>query len=145
MIERAYADKKFEDAQVIRELSLGVRLANRHAGCIVLNLMIKSLDLILGVIDKLKLEEAGLLNNDVKAIYAQCARFYVADLVFYTALIAPDTDIFYQIGHSADWTLLKSVYRVHYFPDGHKIVRAYCAFFDYIALANAVTSKQDES
>lgn len=53
------------------------------------------MDLILGVIGKLNLEEMGLLNNDVKAIYAQCARFYVADLVFYTALIAPHSDIFY--------------------------------------------------
>lgn len=87
----------------------------------------------------------GLLNNDVKAIYAQCARFYVADLVFYTALVAPQTDIFYQQPDSPDWQLLKSVFTVHYFPDCHKVVRAYCAFFDYIAIANAVTSKQDES
>lgn len=40
---------------------------------------------------------------------------------------------------------MKSVYRVHFFPDGHRVVRAYCAFFDYIALANAVTSRQDAS
>lgn len=47
MIERAYADKKFEDGDVIRELALGSRVANRHAACVVLNLMIKGMDLIL--------------------------------------------------------------------------------------------------
>jgi hypothetical protein len=51
MIERAYADKKFEDPEVIKELSLGARRANRHAACVVLNLVNKGLDRILAKVD----------------------------------------------------------------------------------------------
>ena len=35
MIERAYADKRFEDPVVIAELSLGKRKANIYAGTLV--------------------------------------------------------------------------------------------------------------
>lgn len=76
MIERAYADKHFEDAEVITELALCKRKANRHAAVLVITAIVKLVDKILTAI-----EESGedLLDKHVKVIYSHCARIYVAD------------------------------------------------------------------
>lgn len=52
MIERAYADKRFEDPVVIAELSLGKRKANRHAGTLVVNSIEKLIGRVLFVINE---------------------------------------------------------------------------------------------
>jgi hypothetical protein len=62
MIERAYSDKRFEDANVITELSLGQRKANRHAACIVINLVSKGVQLLVNLIMSVDLEGKGLSN-----------------------------------------------------------------------------------
>jgi hypothetical protein len=66
-------------------------------------------------------------------------------MVLYIALNTSESDIFYQAGDSPDWEFLKSVYQVHHFPDTDKIVNAYLSFLDYIALGNAMISKQKDS
>ena len=57
-------------------------------------------------------------------------------------MIAPMDDIFYQPQDSADWKLLnREVYTLHEFQNPEKIVKAYYSFYDYVAIANAATSK----
>ena len=76
MIERAYADKHFEDAEVITELALCKRQANRHAAVLVITTIIKLIDKILQAIES---SDEELLDKHVKLIYSHCARIYVAD------------------------------------------------------------------
>ena len=46
MIERAYADKRFEDAEVITELANGRRECNLHASALVLIVISKQIGVI---------------------------------------------------------------------------------------------------
>ena len=46
MIERAYADKRFEDAEVITELANGRRECNLHAASLVLRVISKQIGVI---------------------------------------------------------------------------------------------------
>jgi hypothetical protein len=41
MIQRAYADKKFEDPEMIKELANGERECNTHAATLVVNVTAK--------------------------------------------------------------------------------------------------------
>lgn len=43
MIERAYADKKFEDPKIITQLAIGKRKINRHAATLVIDTINKLL------------------------------------------------------------------------------------------------------
>jgi hypothetical protein len=43
MIERAYADKRFEDADIITELASGSRECNLHASTAVIKVIIKQI------------------------------------------------------------------------------------------------------
>lgn len=96
MIERAYADKHFEDPDVITELALCTRKANRHAGVVVITIIVKLVEKILSAIYETSTSQTtGLTDKHVKCIYSHCARFYVADQILYIALITPESDIFY--------------------------------------------------
>ena len=59
-------------------------------------------------------------------------------------MIAPEDDIFYQQEENDDWRLLRTVYRLHEFPDNDKLVKAYLGFYDYLAIASAALSKHHE-
>ena len=44
MIERAYADKKFEDPKIIKQIATGQRQINRNASILVISTIIKLLE-----------------------------------------------------------------------------------------------------
>ena len=50
MIERAYADKKFEDPKVIKQIATGQRPINRHAATLAIGTVVKLLAKIIHVI-----------------------------------------------------------------------------------------------
>lgn len=79
MIERAYADKRFEDAEIITELANGHRECNLHASCVVLRVISKQIGVIQQVIALAIRDSAFLSKFDVKRIYASCSRIFVAD------------------------------------------------------------------
>ena len=145
MIERAYADKHFEDPEVITELALCTRKANRHSAVLVIQIIIKLVDKILQAVHELLRSDKGVLQDmHVKVIYSHCARFYVTDQVLYIAMIAPETDLFYLPVDSPEWALFKEIYTFHEFPDCEKLVKAYLGFYDYLAIANAILTKQTD-
>ena len=78
MIERAYADKKFEDPKIIAELAIGKRQINRHAATLVIETINKLLEKVLLVINQ-SLSDHILLDISVKKIYSACSRLYVGD------------------------------------------------------------------
>jgi hypothetical protein len=51
MIERAYADKKFEEPKVIKQIATGQRQINRHAATLVISTVIKLLQKVIQVIE----------------------------------------------------------------------------------------------
>ena len=66
MIERAYADKRFEDPHVITDLAAGKRSCNSHAATLVLRLVANQITRILQVVAP---EEEAVTKVTVKRIY----------------------------------------------------------------------------
>lgn len=60
-------------------------------------------------------------------------------------MITPETDLFYQPLDSPEWELFGSIYTFHQFSDVEKLVKAYLGFFDYLAIANAILTKQSDT
>lgn len=60
-------------------------------------------------------------------------------------MATPMDDIFYQELSSTDWSILLDCYSFHEFPDNKKVVKAYKNFYKYVAIGNAMLSKQSDS
>ena len=78
----------------------------------------------------------------IKKIYSLCAKLYLADLLIYMAMQSPESDIFYQDINTDDWKSLLGCFNQHVFPDSLKLVKAYQGLYSYLAIANAMMSKQ---
>lgn len=63
----------------------------------------------------------------------------------YYAMCTPEDDIFYQDVTSESWQNLLNYYSFHEFPDNTKVVKAYHSFYNYVAIGNAMLSRQSES
>jgi hypothetical protein len=51
MIQKAYADKKFEDPKIITQLAIGKRKINRHAATLVILTINKLLNNIINIVN----------------------------------------------------------------------------------------------
>lgn len=78
MIQKAYADKKFEDPKIITQLAIGKRKINRHAATLVIQTINKLLTNIITIVNQ-SLNTTVLSDISIKKIYSTCSRFYVAD------------------------------------------------------------------
>lgn len=95
-----YDDKRYNCQERSLEFAEGEALVNRHAATLVLNCLIKLLDLLIPNLDKTfedlnKKKYDKVTSTVIKRLYAQCAKTYISDFLLFSAMNSSEEDIFY--------------------------------------------------
>ncbi len=95
-----YDDKNYDCQERYLEFAEGNAVVNRHAATLVLNCMIKLLDLVIPLLDttfddlnKKKFDK--ITSTVIKRIYVQCAKLYIGDFLLFSSMNSSKEDIFY--------------------------------------------------
>eukprot|EP00347_Sterkiella_histriomuscorum_P001768 403370757 len=142
---KAYEDKNYENEDIIAQIKSYKHKINRNAVTLVFSSIVKIFEILLNQCREALNCKQELPSRVIKRIYVTSAKTYVSDLVVYSAMLASHQDIFYQDPCSSDWQTIVKIYDQHVYPDHQKVVKAYQNFFQFVALGNALMSKNNKN